>query len=306
VIQALRWGQSAYESDSDMAREQAAFLGEGVQLHRTVEADPDLSSVEVLVVNSGVQVTAERMERAPCLRLLLTTTSGSDHLDLAAARDRGITVGRCPLARREAVVDTAMAMGLSLLRQLPSLNDQARAGIWARSELPARNPQCISGTRVGVVGAGVIGKLAIQKWTALGAIVQFCDPAVEKGVPLESLISQSDIVSLHCSLTPQSRGMMNAQRLALMPTGSILLNTARGACVELEALEQATHLGGIGLDVFSSEPPLQLAALAKRNNVLLSPHAAGFHPEMAKRVCCELVNSLRAWKANERLPAQLL
>jgi D-3-phosphoglycerate dehydrogenase len=100
--------------------------------------------------------------------------------------------------------------------------------------------------------------------------------------------------------------MMNAQRLALMPTGSILLNTARGACVELEALEQATHLGGIGLDVFSSEPPIQLAALAKRNNVLLSPHAAGFHPEMANRVCCELVNSLRAWKANERLPAQLL
>jgi D-3-phosphoglycerate dehydrogenase / 2-oxoglutarate reductase len=305
VIEALRWGQSAYESDLDIAREQAAFLKEGVRLHTTVEAHPDLSTVEILVVNSGVQVTAARMERTPCLRMVLTTTSGSDHIDLAAAQDRGITVGRCPLARRDAVVDTALAMGLSLLRQLPSLNDQARAGIWARSELPARNPQCISGARVGIVGAGVIGKLAIQKWTALGASVQFFDPALQGGVDLETLISHSDIVSLHCSLTPQSQGMMNAQRLALMPKGSILLNTARGACVEIAALEQATHLGGIGLDVFASEPPIQLAALAQRNNVLLSPHAAGFHPEMAKIVCSELVASLRAWQANERLPAQL-
>ncbi len=306
MIQALRWGQSAYESDSDMAREQAAFLEEGVQLHQTIAPCPDLSSVEILVVNSSVQVTAALMERTPCLRLVLTTTSGSDHIDLAAARNRGITVGRCPLARREAVVDTSMAMGLSLLRQLPSLNDQARAGIWARAQLPTRNPKCISGARVGIVGAGVIGQLAIQKWTTLGATVQFSDPDVEGGVPLESLISQSELLSLHCSLTPQSRGMMSARRLALMPPGSILLNTARGACVDLAALEKATHLGGIGLDVFTSEPPIQLAALAQRDNVLLSPHAAGFHPEMAKVVCGELVASLRAWRAKERLPAQLV
>jgi phosphoglycerate dehydrogenase-like enzyme len=305
VIQALRWGRSAYETMSDIAREQAAFLEEGVQLHASSATHPDLSSAVILVVNSGVRVDGASMERAPFLRLILTTTSGSDHIDLAAARGRGIAVGRCPLARRDAVVDTTLAMGLSLLRHLPSLNDQARSGVWARAQLPTRNPRCISKCRVGIVGAGVIGALAIEKWRALGAVVQFTDPAVKGGLPLDTLLHESDLLSLHCSLTPESYGLMNTSRLALMPRGSILLNTARGACVDLAALREATHLGGIGLDVFESEPPAQLAELALRNNVLLSPHAAGFHPTMARDVCGELVENLRAWKADRPLPAQL-
>jgi phosphoglycerate dehydrogenase-like enzyme len=306
LVQALRWGQSAYESAEDIAREQAAFLALGVELKTSTELRPELGSVVILVVNSGVLVDEALMARAPSLRLVLTTTSGSDHIDLQAARARGIAVGRCPLARRDAVVDTSLAMGLSLTRQLPSLNDRARAGVWARGELPGRAPLCISGLRVGIVGAGVIGQLAILKWRALGAKVQFHDPKVEGGVGLNAMLSQSELVSLHCSLTTESRGLMNAERLALMAPGSVLINTARGACVDLNDLSCATHLGGVGLDVFEVEPPDDLAALATRDNVLLSPHAAGFHPKMSEVVCRELVSSLQAWQRGEPLPAGLV
>jgi phosphoglycerate dehydrogenase-like enzyme len=277
----------------------------GVELEAHGASSPDLSRVQILVVHSGVRVDAAHMEAAPDLRLRLTTTSGSDHLDLKAAHERGIVVGRCPLARRDAVVDTAMAMGLSLLRQLPSLHDRARAGLWARGELPERGPKRIAGLPVGIVGAGVIGQAAIRQWSALGAEVQFHDPAVEGSTPLEDLLEASAILSLHCSLTDSSRGLINARRLSIMPKGSILLNTARGACVDLDALSQAAHLGGLGLDVFAEEPPVELAQLATRDNVILSPHAAGFHPCMAEHVCEELVAAVRAWLAGEPLPAQL-
>jgi glyoxylate reductase len=305
LIQALRWGQSAYETAEDITREQVAFLELGIVLKTSTVPIPDLTSTVILIVNSGVCVDEACIERAPCLRLVLTTTSGSDHIDLQAARARGIAVGRCPLARRDAVVDTAMAMGLSLIRQLPSFNDRARAGVWARGELPLRAPLCVSGLSVGIVGAGLIGQLAILKWRALGALVQFHDPAVEGGVALNTLLSESTLVSLHCSLTPESCGLMNAERLALMATGSVLINTARGACVDLNDLSKATHLGGIGLDVFEIEPPDDLAVLAARDNVLLSPHAAGYHPRMAEIVCMELVSSLQAWQGGQPLPAGL-
>jgi len=146
----------------------------------------------------------------------------------------------------------------------------------------------------------------MQQWSALGADVRFHDPAIEGSTPFKALCRDSMILSLHCALTSTSRGLMDRDALSLMPTGSILVNTARGACVDLSALAAARHLGGIGLDVFSEEPPSALAQLADRDNVLITPHSAGFHPEMAADVCKELVAAVRAWLAGERLPAQLV
>ena len=306
MISAVRWGQSAYETNADLEREKDRLSALGIDLIRVSSEDIPAANVEVLVVNSGVSVDEALIARLKALRLVVTTTSGSDHVDLQAAQRAKVQVARCPLARRDAVVDTSIAMGLALLRQLPSFQQAAQQGKWVRGELPTRSPGTIRGLPVGVIGAGVIGKQAIRQWEALGAQVLFHDPHVEGGIPLRDLMQQSAIVSLHCDLNPDSHGLINSETLAWMPEGSLLVNTARGACVDLEALLAARHLGGFALDVFANEPPAQLARLAEGHNVILTPHAAGFHPGMAEQVCEELVDVLSAWLAGQALPGGLV
>jgi len=306
LISAVRWGQSAYETNADLQREQESLSALGIDLIRVSSADVPPSEVEVMVVNSGVSVDESLIGSLKALRLVVTTTSGSDHVDLHAAQRAKVQVARCPLARRDAVVDTSIAMGLALLRQLPSFQRAAQEGKWVRGELPSRAPRTIRGLPVGVIGAGVIGKQAIRQWEALGAQVSFHDPHVDGSVGLRDLMHQSAIVTLHCDLNPSSRAMINSETLAWMPEGSLLVNTARGACVDLEAVLAARQLGGFALDVFADEPPTQLARLAEGHNVVLTPHAAGFHPAMAEQVCEELVDVLSAWLGGRELPGGLV
>lgn len=303
MIQALRWGRSAYETELGLQEEAMALRRLGVELGFSVEPVPDVSTVVVLVVTSGVRVDEALLERAPELRLVVTTTSGTDHIDVSAARKRGVLVARCPLARRDAVVDTSLAMAFSLLRRLPSLQRCAEAGEWARGALPALAPVRVKGRKVGIVGAGVIGAEAIRVWRALGAEVRFSDPAVEGGVEVEELCQWAEVLSLHCALGSQSKGLLNEQRIGLLRPGAVVINTARGDCVDLEALFAATHLGGIGLDVFAQEPPQSLGDWAGREQVLLTPHAAGYHPALSREVCSEVVAAVDAFLRGRNLPA---
>ena len=176
MIQGLRWGMSAYETEEDLAREVAVLETLGVTLSRSVAERPDFGDVEILVVNSGVCVDQEVLESARSLRLIVTTTSGCDHIDVASAKARGVTVSRCPMARRDAVVDTSMAMGLALLRRLPVLQHRAQEGRWVRGALPVLAPTRVREMKVGIVGVGVIGTQAMLRWKALGAEVRFHDP----------------------------------------------------------------------------------------------------------------------------------
>ena len=303
VIQALRWGRSAYETESALHEEGSALLGLGVELQFSTDAEPDLDGVEILVVNSGVAVDRALLSRAKDLRLVVTTTSGTDHLDVSFARERNVTLARCPLARRDAVVDTSLAMGLSLLRHLPSLQRRAESGQWARGELPRLAPRRIRERKVGIVGAGVIGSEAIRRWRALGAEVQFTDPVVPGGVAIDDLCEWSEVLSFHCALSPSSRQILDARRIGLLRPGTVVINTARGDCVDLSALFNATHLGGIGLDVFPEEPPPELEDWARREQVVLSPHAAGFHPDMSADVCREVTAAVEAFLKGHPLPA---
>jgi len=303
-MKVLRWGRSAYETDEALALEVAGLSALGCEVaHHAGRTLPE-TDAQVLVTTSKVQVDAAALSRAPNLALVLTTTSGHEHLDGAAAKARGVALARSPLARRDAVVDTALAMGLSLLRGVPGLQRRAEAGFWARAELPARRMRLIRGLKVGVVGYGVIGRAAVAAWSALGASVSWSDPAVDEpgGLSWERLRAESELITLHCSLTKSSRGMVDAAALAAMRPGAILLNTARGGLVELEALATCTHLGGVGLDVFPQEPPPGLAGLAGRENTLILPHAAGYHEGLGEAVAREVVETVRAWISGEGLP----
>ena len=208
VTRVLRWGRSAYETDAQLEAERAGLASLGCEVAHHVGPRPPMAGVRVLVVTSKVRVD-DAVLSTPGLALALTTTSGYDHLDRAAAEARGVRLARCPLARRDAVVDTSMAMALSLLRGLPGLHRRAEQGAWARGELPARRMRLVRGLDVGVIGYGVIGHRATEAWRNLGARVRWHDPAVAGSLPLADLMAMSEVVTLHCSLTEGSRRVIN-------------------------------------------------------------------------------------------------
>ena len=132
------------------------------------------------------------------------------------------------MARREPVVQTSVAMGLSLMRGLPVLQSRAERGAWARGELSVLGMRSVEGMRVGLIGAGVIGSRVAEVWRALGAEVWISDPAHPEHRPWERLAEACDLISLHCSLTPETRGLVDSSFLESMRSGAVLVNTARG------------------------------------------------------------------------------
>lgn len=306
----LRWGQSAYETDADLALERDGAQALGLRWRRAPESAraPGLDGVDALVVTSRVRVSREVLQGFGG-SLVLTTTSGWDHIDVAAARDRGVAVARCPLARRDPVVEGSLASLIALMRRQPALLLAARSGRWARSELPGLDPLALSGARILVVGLGVIGSRMAEVLAALGVEVWGVDPA---GVPagvravaLSDALPQVDGVTIHCALTPSSRGLFSAERIAQLRSGAVLINTARGPVVDVDAAVNAVargHLAGLALDVFPEEPWPGLAGAAEIPGVWLTPHAAGYDRGLGSRVAREVTATLRAWVEGSTLP----
>ena len=167
----LRWGRSAYETDAGLALEADKVRALGATWRH--EPDPTVlppAELDVLVVNSGVRVTAEVLHQTQC-QLVLTTTSGYDHIELEACRKAKVVAARCPLARRDAVVEHALGAMIWLRRQLSALQHAAEDGRWARSELPNLHPKGLAGATVADIGLGVIGRKMTHVLHSLGATV---------------------------------------------------------------------------------------------------------------------------------------
>ena len=164
-----RWGRSPYETEADIALETLALRG-------LVEVVAEAADSEIVVVHSKIPMGKNEHRNAPSMRLLLTTTSGVDHIDLRYFADQNVKVARLPFARRDAVVESTIAMLLWGLRRLGDLHQKALAGEWARSDLPMISPQNLCGSKVGLVGLGVIGQQVACVLRALGAEVWGCFP----------------------------------------------------------------------------------------------------------------------------------
>ncbi len=300
-----RWGRSSYERDQDLLAERAA-------LQPWVEALPPDQDAEILSVTSRTRVDAALLDRAPSARLVITTTSGYDNLDLELLRARGLAAARLPEARRDAVVETTLAMLLGALRGLGPLQAAAREGRWTRGELPAFGLRSVAGRRVGVVGLGVIGARVAQALQALGADVLGLDPAgLPDGVAaadLETMLQTCDALTLHCDLNPSTRGLISGPRLALARPELVLVNTARGALVDTEAALDSLRggrLGALCLDVFPAEPCPWLSQTAALPNLTLTPHAAGWHVDLPARLREGLARAVSAWVQGSALPYRL-
>jgi D-3-phosphoglycerate dehydrogenase len=241
-----------------------------------VVREPQEDVVAVLTM-PGHAVGEQLMARLPKLRVVGTATVGFDHVDLDAAEQRGVAVVSVPDYCTEEVADHTLALLYALLRGVVSLDRQVLAGGWnAKGAGPLRT---IAGLRVGIVGLGRIGGAVATRLLALGAEVWAHDvlPVAREGVRLagmDELLTECDAVTLHVPLTRETRGLVGRAQIASMRPGALLVNTARGAVVDVGAVLQALRngrLGGAALDVLPQEPP-PMAPLAP--NLILTPHAA--------------------------------
>jgi glyoxylate reductase len=260
-----------------------------------------LAGVEVLL-EAGVRIGSEELEFLPDLRLVANYGVGHDNVDVAACRARGIAVTNTPGVLDAAVADLTLALILACRRHLVGSDRFVRDGRWQRGwaepELLGRD---LAASTVGLVGFGRIGQEVAKRAEAFGMRVVFHRRT--GGVPLEELLRAADVVSLHVPLTPETQGLLSRERLALMQDGATLVNTARGAIVDEEALVDELASGRIsaGLDVFAHEPHVP-ERLLELPNVVLTPHIASATAETRAAMTRVLVGNVLAFLAGEQPP----
>lgn len=258
-----------------------------------------LADADALVVRNRTQVNAALLAAAPDLKVVGRLGVGLDNIDLEACRARGVTVYPATGANDVAVAEYVIGTAMLLLRGAYGASAAVAAGTWPRNALMGRE---IAGKRLGLVGFGAIARETARRALALGMQVAAHDPFLPAddpawrpdGAPVarvdrEALIAGSDVLSLHVPLTPETRGMIDAQAIARMPAGAVLINAARGEVVDgaaVAAALRAGHLGGAALDVFPQEPLDAAAGALFRDvpNLVLTPHIAGVTRESNVRV----------------------
>ncbi|TJZ79958.1 hydroxyacid dehydrogenase [Paracoccus hibiscisoli] len=240
------------------------------------------------------RVSAAVIAAAPALRVIAKHGAGVDNIDLAAAADRGIPVLSVPGGNAVSVAEHTMASVLAVTKQLAVLDAGMRAGRWDKPGFLGRE---IAGLRMGLVGIGAIARATARMAQGFGLHLAAHDPhapdavfteaGVERIADLDTLLARSDILSLHCPLTAETRNLLDAPRLALLPQGAVVVNTARGGLIDEPALlaaVRAGHLSGAALDSFAAEPPSADHPFFGEPRILLSPHVAGVTAEAGARV----------------------
>lgn len=234
------------------------------------------------------------------LKFLDIAFTGVDHVDLDILREKGVQVSNAAGYSTQAVAELALSMMLSLLRHVPQVQERCRQGGTKDGLVGCE----LRGKTVGIVGAGAIGTRTAQLCRAFGCRVLGYrrHPVPTEGiefVSLEELLRQSDIVSLHCPANEETRGLMNRERIGWMKPGALLINTARGAVVDSQALAEALKsgaLGGAGIDVFEMEPPIpQDHPLLHAPNTLVTPHVAFATRESMEARADIVFGNLKAW-----------
>jgi D-3-phosphoglycerate dehydrogenase / 2-oxoglutarate reductase len=263
----------------------------------------ELADADALVVRSAVQVDDALLHAAPKLRVIGRAGVGVDNIDADAATRRGIVVMNTPGANAVAVAELTIGLMLALARQLPKANSGLHAGKWEKKSLQGAE---LRGKHLGILGLGRVGLEVARRAKTFGMEIAGHDPFVspvvarENGVRLcsmEELFRDSDYLTLHVGLTPQTAGIINAQTLAGMKKNVRIINCARGELVADEALVEALRSGrvaGAALDVFSNEP-LKNSPYFEFENVILTPHIAGSTAEAQEAVGVQIAMQVKEY-----------
>jgi D-3-phosphoglycerate dehydrogenase len=236
----------------------------------------------VINIRASTKFTEEVFRHCSHLRLVSLWGTGTDNVDLAAAEKHGVAITNTPGVSAYSVAEHTLALLMAVARGIPEQDASVRAGGW-----PGGQGVELRGKTLGILGLGAIGRRMAELGAAIGmnVIAWTVHPNPALGVELvefEQLLRSSDVVSIHLRLSQQTKGIIGAREFRLMRNSAILLNSARGAIVEEEALVEALRtkkIAGAGLDVFTTEPLPAGHLLTQLSNVVLTPHLAGITPE---------------------------
>jgi D-3-phosphoglycerate dehydrogenase len=256
-------------------------------------------SSDALIVRSRTQVTSDLLNGAVRLRLIARAGIGVDNIDLDAATARGILVVNAPMGNVRSTAEHTLALIFALARRIPAADRAVRDGAWKDGYEGTQ----LAGKRLGVIGVGKIGREVAAMGAALGMQILAHDPYLPDSawpalglhpLPLEQLLADSDIVTIHVPLLAETRGMIGARQIAAMKPGAYLINCARGGLVDESALAAALvsgHLAGAALDVFAQEP-LHDSPLLGAPNLILTPHVAASTREAQAQVSTDVAKAV--------------
>ncbi|MCH8683988.1 2-hydroxyacid dehydrogenase [Pedomonas mirosovicensis] len=279
-----------------------------------------MAEADVLVPTLTDEVDADLIAGSgPNLKLIANFGNGIDHVDLGAARAKGIIVTNTPGVLTDDTADMAMALILAVPRRLAEGQKLLRSGEWKGWSPTMLLGHRIHGKRIGIVGMGRIGQAIAQRARAFGMAVHYHNrrrlpEAVERTVEatywprLEAMLSRVDIISINCPHTPETHHLFNAERIALMQRHAFLINTARGEIVDEPALVDALERGciaGAGLDVFEHEPAIH-PKLLELPNVVLLPHMSSATIEGRLAMGEKVIRNIKVWSDGHRPPDQVL
>ena len=255
----------------------------------------------VINIRAFCRFDAEFFSRCGALRALSIWGTGTDHVDLEAAKGAGVVVSNTPGVAAVSVAEHALALMLAAARQIPRNDAATRAGAWPRGQMTQ-----LSGKTLGLIGLGAIGRRTARLAAGVGMrLIAWtfhpdADFAAEVGlefVELDDLYARADVVSIHARQSADTVGMVGAEAFSRMKPGAILVNTARGPIVDEAALVSALGSGNLaaaGLDVFAEEPLPPNHPLGKLENAVLSPHNAGITPEVTEAGLLMAVENIAA------------
>ena len=279
-----------------------------------------MQSADVLVPTVTDTIDAEMIGQAgDQLKLIASFGSGTDHIDLAAARDAKIIVTNTPGVFTDDTADIAMAGIIGVPRRIREGVGLVRSGKWTGWAPSGMLGRKLGGKVLGIVGMGRIGQAVAHRARAFGMEIAYFNrkrlpEAVERMLAarfvadLDSLVGEANVLTLHCPMTDETRGMIDARRIALMKPGSAIINTARGELIDQEALIEALesgHLAGAGLDVYPDEPNVD-RRLLKIPNVMTLPHIGSATAEGREASGEKVIANIRFWMDGHRPPDQVL
>ncbi|PWU18576.1 MAG: phosphoglycerate dehydrogenase [Bdellovibrio sp.] len=301
---------------------QAAFLLLQEQDFFQIEKTPapeitveQIKGVNVLLIRSRTPIDEKLLSDARQLQLIVTATSGFDHIDLKACEKWGITVMNTPSANVNTAAQLTWSLVLACAHHLVKAHAQVKAGFWNRDLLIGQE---LEGKVYGVVGLGRIGSRVAEIAEAFGMQVIAYDPYADderfrsrqaERVSYEELLKRADVISFHVPLTKETSGMLSSSQLEYIQRGVILVNTSRGAVIVEQDLCQALEkgwVGSCGLDVFEKEPLSRSSSLLRLQNVLFTPHVGAnsleaFH-KASEQAASKIISFFRDGTTSDTLP----
>ena len=291
-------------------------LPEGFELRFLSEQTEDAllrecAQADYILAGGRLRISREVLEHATSLKMIQRSGVGLDALDLDAMRERSIPLYVNQGVNAESVAEHALLLMLACLRRLPIIDRNTKNGLWKKQEQGVQTAE-LRGRTVGIIGMGSIARRLVQLLQPFGVHILYANRTQRTGeyeqeyglcfVNLEELLQRSDIVTIHCALTEETRNLFNAETLQKMKPGAILVNTARGGIADPDALAAALREGRLSyaaLDVHAEEPIPEDYPLKELDNVILTPHIAGITEDSFRAMMHDAFRNIACFERGE-------